>query len=485
MEPIRFHIVTLGCSKNQVDSEGMAQLLAEQGLVPAEQPDDAQVLIVNTCGFLASARRESAQAIQELLEARRSGQVVIAAGCMAALDDHRAEIPAGVDAILSTREWPQIGQVIGRLLDLPMAPVRPDGQSSMLASFHRARATGPSAYVKIADGCDHACSFCAIPLIKGGQASKRPSEIVREIRELVDGGVKEVVLVSQDTIRYGADLGVKHGLPGLVRLIAEQVPALHWLRMLYIYPSPLVFRLIDAMAETSTCVPYLDMPIQHADPDILRAMARPSNVDLYRRIFSYAREKLDGAVLRTTLIVGFPGETDEQFRRLYDFVAEIEFDHVGVFAYSREAPTASAKLSGAVPPEVAEERRAALLELQQRISLRKNRALVGQTLEVLIEGVGELEDEAGDREPISVGRAARHAPEVDGLVFIPGAQPVGALVQARVVDAGPYDLWANPVAPSAAAPGRRPSPAARPRAVNRRGRRAAPAPGARARRAGR
>lgn len=485
MDPIRFHIVTLGCSKNQVDSEGMAQLLAEQGLAPAEQPEDAQVLIVNTCGFLANARRESAQAIQELLEARRPGQVVIAAGCMAALDEHRAEIPAGVDAILSTREWPQISQVIGRLLDIPLAPIRPDGGSPMLASFRRARVTGPSAYVKIADGCDHACSFCAIPLIKGGQASKRPSDVVREIRELVDAGVKEVVLVSQDTIRYGADLGIKHGLPGLVRLIAEQVPALRWLRMLYIYPSPLVFRLIDAMAETPACVPYLDMPIQHADPDILRAMGRPSNVDLYRRIFSYAREKLDGAVLRTTLIVGFPGETDEQFQRLYDFVAEIEFDHVGVFTYSREAPTPSARLAHPVPPVVAEERRAALLELQQRISLKKNRALIGRTLEVLIEGVGELEDEAGHREPISVGHAARHAPEVDGLVFIPGAQPVGALIPARIVDAGPYDLWAKPAAPSAAVPGWHPNRAARPRAASQPGRRAAPGPGARARRAGR
>ncbi len=485
MEPIRFHIVTLGCSKNQVDSEGMAQLLAEQGLAPAAHPADAQVLIVNTCGFLASARRESAQAIQDLLEARRSGQVVIAAGCMAALEEHRAEIPPGVDAVLSTRDWPQIGQVIGRLLDLPLAPVRPDAQVPMLTSFRRAPVTGPSAYVKIADGCDHTCSFCAIPLIKGRQASKRPSDVVREIRELVDAGVKEAVLVSQDTIRYGADLGIKHGLPGLVRLIAEQVPALRWLRLLYIYPSPLVFRLIDAMAETPVCVPYLDMPIQHADSDILRAMARPSNVDLYRRIFSYARAKLDGAVLRTTLIVGFPGETDEQFQRLYDFVAEVEFDHVGVFTYSREAPTPSAQLANPVPPAVAAERRAALLELQQRISLKKNRALIGQTIEVLVEGVGELEDEAGHREPISVGRAARHAPEVDGLVFIPGAQPVGELVPARVVDAGPYDLWAKPAAPSAAAPGRYPEPGARAPAASQRRRRNLPVLGARARRVGR
>jgi len=485
MEPIRFHIVTLGCSKNQVDSEGIAQLLTEQGMAEAAQPDQAQVLIVNTCGFLASARQESAEAIHHLLDTRRPGQLVIAAGCMAALDQHRAEIPAGVDAILSTREWPQIGEVIGRLFDRPLASVQPHNQAPTLSSFRRTRARGPSAYVKIADGCDHACTFCAIPLIKGRQASKRPSDIVREVQELVEGGVKEIVLVSQDTIRYGADLGITHGLPGLIQLLAEQVPSLHWLRMLYLYPSPLVFRLIDTMAETPACVPYLDMPIQHADPAILRAMARPSSIDLYRRLFSYARDKLDDAVLRTTLIVGFPGETEEQFQRLYDFVAEIEFDHVGVFVYSPEAPTASAQLRESVPLRVAEERRAALLALQQQISLKKNRALIGRTLEVLIEGIGELEDASGRTEPISVGRAARHAPEVDGLVFVPGAQPIGALLPVQVVDAGPYDLWARVTAPrtdnSGPSRGRAAHPSARsPRAPAR-----ARRPAARSRRAGR
>ncbi len=268
-----------------------------------------------------------------------------------------------------------------------------------------------------------------------------------EIRELVEAGTKEVVLVAQDTIRYGADLGLRDGLPGLLRLIAEQVPDLPWLRLLYLYPTPLLFRLIDTMAELPQCVPYLDIPLQHADPAILRAMARPSDPDFYRRLIAYARERLPEVALRTTFIVGFPGETEEQFGRLYDFVAEMQFDHVGVFIYSREEPTVSARASA--PPvsrEVAEARRATLMELQREISLAKNRSLVGRQLSVLIEGTGEIEDEYGQRSPLSAGRAARHAPEVDGLVFVPGHHPIGEFVEVHVVHAEPYDLWAEPSA---------------------------------------
>lgn len=444
-----FHIVTLGCSKNQVDSEGIARVLSQQGMTPVARPEDARVLVVNTCGFLAASRQESVGVINELLETRRPDQVVIAAGCMASLDQHRQEIPEGVDAILSTREWANIGHVVGRLLgyeDIPPQP--PFDPAGMLTTFTR-RDAGPSAYVKIADGCDHGCHFCVIPLIKGRQVSKRPSDVIREIRELVDGGTKEVILVAQDTIRYGADLGIKNGLPGLLRMIAEEVPDLPWLRMLYIYPSPLTLRLVDAMTEHPMFVPYLDMPIQHADPTVLRRMGRPSSIDMTRRLIDHARNRLPDVTMRTTLIVGYPGETEEQFQRLYDFVAEMEFDHVGVFTYSYEPNTKSALLDNPVPPEEAEARRAAIMELQQGISLKKNQALVGRTLEVLVEAVGEMEDERGRTEPISVGRARRHAPEVDGLVFIPGALPVGELIQARVTAASPYDLWATPAAPSA------------------------------------
>lgn len=439
--PDTFHIVTMGCSKNRVDSEGMARVLGERGLTHSDDPGAARVVIVNTCGFLAAARAESVGAIGDLLRNKREDQFIIAAGCMPALANHRHEIPEAVDAVLTTHEWDTIGDVVGDLLQLPARQIA--GCQGMLTSFRRTEA-GPSAYVKIADGCDHNCHFCTIPLIKGRQVSKRPSDVVREIRELVDGGTREVVLVAQDTIRYGADLGIKHGLPQLLEMIVEGVPDLPWLRMLYIYPSSLTLRMVDTMAQHEQLLPYLDMPIQHADRDVLRSMGRPSDVAMTRRLVAHARERMPDVAMRTTFIVGHPGETEEQFGRLVDFVEEMQFDHVGVFTYSHEPGTQSALLENPVPVELAEERRARLMEVQQRISLAKNRALVGRRLEVLIEGQGELEDGEGGSEPLSVGRARRHAPEVDGLVFIPGAQPIGELIEVTVEEAGPYDLWASP-----------------------------------------
>jgi ribosomal protein S12 methylthiotransferase len=420
----------------------MDALLRSQGMMPAPRPDDADVVIVNTCGFLGAARAESVSVIQELLDHRRDGQRLIAAGCMPALRDYWNDLPAGVDYVLTTREWHRIGDVVAELFGETPAP-ETAGCEGMLTTFTRAEA-GPSAYVKIADGCDHNCAFCTIPSIKGRQVSKRPVHILQEIVDLVSRGTKEIVLVAQDTIRYGADLGMKHGLPQLLESIVEGVPDLRWLRMLYIYPSPLTLRLVDVMARHEPLLPYLDMPLQHADPEILRRMNRPSDPDMTRRLIDYAREKLPDLVMRTTFIVGYPGEIDAHFRRLLDFVEREEFDHVGVFTYSPEPGTRAATLDQPVPLDVAEERRAAIMEAQQRISLKKNRALVGQSLEVLIEAVGEMEDERGMVEPISVGRARRHAPEVDGLVFVPGALPVGEIVTLKIEEAMPYDLWASP-----------------------------------------
>ena len=438
-----FHILTLGCSKNRVDSDGMDHLLRSRGMTPVARAEDARVVIVNTCGFLGAARAESVAAIEELLDRRQGDQLVIAAGCMPALGDYRHDIPAGVDHVLTTREWYRIGDVVGDLLGEPVQP-EVAGCEGMLTSFSRAQA-GPSAYVKVADGCDHACAFCTIPSIKGAQVSKRPLHVLQEIVDLVNQGTKEVVLVAQDTIRYGADLGIKHGLPALLQQIVEGVPNLPWLRMLYIYPSPLTLRLVDVMAEHDALLPYLDMPIQHADPTVLRAMNRPSSIEMTRRLIDHARARMPDVVMRTTLIVGYPGETEAQFQTLLDFVQEQAFDHVGVFTYSPEPGTKAVTLDlPTVPAQVAEERRNAIMEAQQAISWRKNQALVGQTLQVLIEAVGEAEDEAGSTEPIAVGRARRHAPEVDGLVFVPGTHPVGALLDLEIAEAGPYDLWAHP-----------------------------------------
>lgn len=465
-----FHILTLGCSKNRVDSDGMDHLLRSRGMVAAGNPEDARVVIVNTCGFLGAARDESVSVITEMLDRRQDGQIVIAAGCMPALGNYADDIPAGVDHVLTTREWHRIGAVVGDLLgESPQAEVA--GCEGMLTTFSPAQA-GPSAYVKVADGCDHACAFCTIPSIKGAQMSKRPLHVLQEIVDLVGRGTKEIVLVAQDTIRYGADLGIKHGLPDLLTQIVEGVPDLPWLRMLYIYPSPLTLRMVDVMAEHDALLPYLDMPIQHADPTVLRAMNRPSSIDMTRRLIDHARAKMPDVVMRTTLIVGYPGETDAQFQTLLDFVQEQQFDHVGVFTYSPEPGTKAVALNlPAVPREVAEERRNAIMEAQQPISLRKNAALVGQTLQVLIEAVGEAEDELGNSEPISVGRARRHAPEVDGMVFVPGKLPIGSLVDLEIAEAGPYDLWAHPPMTrqrqAKAASARRRVPAVRPRGTRR------------------
>ena len=436
-----FHIITMGCSKNRVDSEGMGRVLNARGLAEVRHPGDANVVIVNTCGFLEAARNESVGMIDQMLGGRHEDQLVIAAGCMPALPGHAHEIPDGVDAVITTHEWDQIGDVVGELINLPDIEVT--GRDGMLTSFQRVQ-TGPSAYVKIADGCDHNCHFCAIPLIKGGQVSKRPSEVIRELQELATAGTKEAVLVAQDTIRYGADIGIKHGLPKLLQMIAEEVPQLPWLRMLYIYPTPLTLNMVDKLAEHEQLLNYIDMPIQHASKDVLRLMGRPSNPDMTRRLVDHARNTLDNVAMRTTFITGHPGETDADFELLARFVEEMEFDHVGIFTYSHEPGTRSAQLGDTIPIAVAEERRDILMEIQQGISLKKNERRIGEKLDILIEGVGEIEDDLGNSEPISVGRAWFHAPEVDGLVFVPGELPEGQMVRATIQEASPYDLWAAP-----------------------------------------
>ena len=449
----QFHIVTLGCSKNRVDSDGMETLLRQRGMTPSPTADDADVIIVNTCGFLGAARDESVAVISDVLAGKQGHQRVIAAGCMPALRDYSSDIPSGVDHILTTREWFKIGEVVGNLFgELPGDEIA--GCEGMLTTFSRLQ-TGPSAYVKIADGCDHNCAFCTIPTIKGRQVSKPPLHVLQEVIDLVALGAKEIVLVAQDTIRYGADLGIKNGLPLLLRSIAEQVPDLPWVRLLYIYPTVLTLKMVDVIAEHDALLPYLDMPLQHADRDVLRAMNRPSDPDMTRRLIDYARAKLPDLTMRTTLIVGYPGETDAQFQTLYEFVAAERFDHVGVFTYSPEAGTKAAALGNPVPGEIADERRSAIMELQQGISLRKNQELVGRELEILIEGIGQIEDGTGSSEPVSVGRAKRHAPEVDGLVFVPGDVPIGSLISARITDASPYDLWANSLTDEPQMPTRR------------------------------
>lgn len=413
----------------------------QRGYAERDEPSDADVIIVNTCGFLGAARTESIETLQELVDQRHPGQYIVAAGCLPALRDYSLDLPLGVDKILTTREWFRIVDTVGSLFGEEPQP-QLAGCDGLTTTFTHSHA-GPSAYVKIADGCDHACAFCTIPTIKGGQQSKRPLHVLQEIVDLVAMGSKEIVLVSQDTIRYGADLGMKNGIAELIDMIGEQVPNLPWLRLLYIYPNPIVLKMIDATGRHEMAVNYIDMPLQHAHPAVLRRMLRPANLDLTRRILDHARNTLPNVVLRTTLITGFPGETDEEFEALLDFLEEQQFDHVGVFTYSPEPGTVAFDMANPVPTVIAEERRNAIMELQQSISLEHNRALEGSTLKVLIESIGEIVDEDGATSPVSVGRAYRHAPEVDGLVFVDGDHPIGEFIDATIYAGTEYDLWAT------------------------------------------
>jgi ribosomal protein S12 methylthiotransferase len=313
------------------------------------------------------------------------------------------------------------------LYDLPVA--------DMVASDHpgvpRVAIQGASAYLKIADGCRRPCAFCAIPLIKGTAVSRPPAEILQDARLLQNRGVREVNLIAQDTTDYGHDLGLKEGLAKLLKDLVQTAERIDWFRILYAYPGCVSDRLIEVMAQQAQVVPYLDMPLQHAHPDVLQRMRRPSNIDWVYRTIEKARSAMPDLALRTAFIVGYPGETEKEFQVLLDFVAEIRFDRVGVFTFSYEPGTASEALGDPVAAEVKEERRGRLMALQQKISLEKNRGLLGRTFGVLIEGSGD---------GLSLGRSARDAPEIDGMVIVEGELPLGEIVPVRITSALPYDL---------------------------------------------
>lgn len=427
-------------------------------------------------------------ALRALAGRKRPGQVLVAAGCLPALPGWEQTVreEQGVDAVLRTQQWSGIADLVDELtgndhaprtwvesrlaadaagdgmIPLPVASV---SEAGLIAPFTRAGGT-PSAYVKIADGCNHTCAFCTIPAIKGPSLSKRPIAVLEEVRALVAAGTKEAVFISQNTGAYGQDLRPRTTLAELLAWVCEQAPDLPWLRMHYLYPTHITPALIDTLATHPQLVPYMDFPLQHAHPEILRGMGRPSDATQTRRIIAALRERLPEIALRTTFIVGYPGETEEHFRALLAFLQEMRFDHVGAFTYCAEPGTRAALLPDDVPAEVKQERYARLMEAQRAISLAKNRALVGQTLDVLIEGEGEIEDEGGATTPISAGRAKRHAPEVDGLVFVAGAHPVGSILPVRITEADEYDLWGE--APARAAAFAPAPPARRPQAKRRR-----------------
>jgi ribosomal protein S12 methylthiotransferase len=431
--PRRYHLVTLGCPKNDVDSAHLARLLEGGELVPVADPGEADAIIVNTCGFIEQSQAQSMAAVRELAAAKREGQVLIVAGCMTQLYGRQVkEETPGIDHVFGVGQWHEVARLlqvdVDAIYDIPESNVRVEG---------------PSAYLKISDGCDAPCTFCVIPKIKGGLRSAPAGLLVKEARRLVEAGAKELVLVGQDTTAWGEDLGmpVGSGLPGLLRMLSEAVGPETWLRLMYAYPSRVTPELIATMAELPNVVHYLDVPLQHGSEAVLRRMKRPHNLERVYRFIEELRRAMPDIVLRTSFIAGFPGETEAEFEELLAFARAVEFDHAGCFTYSRQQWTGAYEMEGQVPDEVKAERRARFMEQQQVISARRAARFIGRTLELLVEGEGEDEDGL----PVVAGRTYREAPEVDGLVFARGVARPGERVRVAIEDASEYDLFGRVV----------------------------------------
>ena len=433
----RFFFLSLGCAKNTVDSQSMAVLLNRAGYDICERQEEADILIVNTCGFIEPARDESYAELRRLAEGKQPDQLLIAAGCLTQRYGEQVtrQVP-GIDGLLGTQRWRDIVQVVQVLRE--GAPAKPFCHLPLTHVIGtqddrtpRFSIQGTSAYLMIADGCRRPCAFCAVPLIKGTAVSRLPEAILEDARRLQEHGVREVNLIAQDTSDYGHDLGMEYGLADLLEELVRTVPEIDWFRILYAYPGCVTDRLIEVMAMHPQIIPYLDMPLQHGHPGVLRRMRRPANVEWVYQTIGKMRAAMPDLALRTTFIVGYPGETQEEFEAVIDLMTEIRFDRVGVFTFSFEVGTASEPLGDPIPPEVKQERRESLMILQQRISLEKNQALVGHTLQTLIEGRGD---------GISLGRSYRDAPEIDGMVIVEGEVPVGEIVPVRITSALPYDL---------------------------------------------
>ncbi len=442
------HFHSLGCPKNQLDTEVMLGRLAVEGFTIAERLEDADAVVINTCAFIESAREESIQAILEMAEERRAGRLraLVVAGCLpqryaGAL---ARELPE-VDAFVGTGTFPRIAEILRAALEGRGRGVYVEAGRTHLYDERDPRillGAGHSAYVKIAEGCDRVCTFCAIPGIRGAFRSRRPESVLEEVRQLAALGVRELNLVAQDSTSFGKDLPGRPRLAALLRALDElelpEVPrGLPWIRILYLYPSAVTDELVEALAAGRRLLPYVDVPLQHASDRVLRAMRRGTTRARQERLVQKLRSAVPDLTLRTTVIVGFPGETDEDFDELLDFVRWARFDRLGVFRYSDEEGTAAAGLSEKVPREVARERFRRLVELQTGILEEKLRARVGHVEEVLVDRVGP----AG-----AVARLRSQAPEVDGVTHVrrsdPGVRP-GDLLRVRITGSRGVDLVAE------------------------------------------
>ena len=439
---MRYHLVTLGCPKNVADSEKLERLLRQGHHEPAGRLGRADLIVVNTCGFLEAAREESIDAILRLAVGKRPGQKLVVAGCLSQIYARQLqrEVPE-MDAVFGVEVWEQVAALAGTAAR-PRGDRLPDGQAPFDVP-ETSETLRPSAYLKICDGCNARCSFCVIPRIKGRLHSVEAGDLLAQARGLAAQGVQELVLVAQDSTAYGRDLGERDGLPELLERLADAVPQVPWIRIMYAYPGHVSARLARTMASLPQVCHYLDIPLQHASAAVLRRMRRPSDPDRVRRMLARLRSAMPDIALRTTFIVGYPGETEAEFQELLDFVREMRFDRVGAFIYSPEPGTPSARSGDQVPEALKRRRYRRLMQVAQEVSLALNREWVGREITVLVES----EAAGGERRPggdeVFAGRSYRDAPEVDGLVLGPGRPAPGSMVRVRVEQALPSDLWGS------------------------------------------
>ena len=432
------HFVSLGCPKNRVDSEVMLGVARGAGFDHGDEAGEADVIVVNTCGFIGEAKKESIDAIFEMAQHKETGrcQKLVVSGCLSQRHPTElAEEMPEVDHFLGSSDMLKLGRVLEGSAERMLVGTPADWLVGTADPRTLSTPRG-SAYVKIAEGCNRTCSFCVIPQLRGEQRSRRVTDVVAEVTRLVDSGVKEVNLVSQDTIAYGRDLpqDERVDLATLVRAVAE-VPGLVWARLFYLYPETITDALVDLLANHPKVVPYVDMPLQHAADGMLRRMRRGHGGARLRKVVSDLRARVPNLTFRTAFIVGHPGETDEEFQELYDFVKWAEFDRVGVFRYSDEESSRSFTMDAKVPARVAAARHRKLMTLQRKISHRKSEALVGRELDVLVEGPSD------EHELVMMGRHAGQAPDIDGQVYLSeGEARPGEMRRVRVTQASDYDL---------------------------------------------
>lgn len=451
-EPPVVGFVSLGCAKNLVDSEKMLGQIAESGAILTGDETAADTIVVNTCGFLDAARQEALQVLRELGHRKQAGELrrIVVAGCLVQRDNrHLLDSIPEIDAIVGVNNRDDVvGAVWGRAaarqpardVDCYLGDYHP-GSAAQWTDRGRLRLTPPHyAYVRISEGCNQKCTFCTIPSIRGPMHSKPLVELTRECRELIDDGARELILIGQDTTSYGVDRDVEPDLAGLLRELDRSCDGADWLRLMYVYPSVFTDAMIDAIAECDRVVKYIDIPLQHINDRVLRAMGRRVTRAQTETLLDKLRARIDGVTIRTTFIVGFPGETDAEFDELVTFVRDFGFDAVGAFQYSHEPETPAAKIAGRHDARTCQARYDALMTAQQKIALAAARRCVGTTFDVVV-------DEAGDESSL-IGRHAGQAPEVDSVCLVRGDRfDEGERIAARCVDTDGYDLVVEPAQP--------------------------------------